>query len=252
MEVHHHAHTPRKKWTHYFWEFLMLFLAVFCGFLAENQREHFIEHQREKTYMKNMLEDLRVDSIQLSFLFNFFDTTLKRKNINKTKLKPPVRDENIEVFYKEVFAINDFVGFHFNNRTIRQLESSGNFRLLRNKEVIDSIMVYNSRMEAALIRSYNVLWDHRLKLMDLGNKLVDKSYQSYFDYNILGFDSAGLAKSNLKPLYLISDDPQIQFSFYNSWIDYVEHSKDLFTWISNICTQNKDLAATIKKAYHLK
>ena len=21
MEVHAHAHTPRKKWTHYFWEF---------------------------------------------------------------------------------------------------------------------------------------------------------------------------------------------------------------------------------------
>jgi hypothetical protein len=36
MEVHHHAHTARKKWTHYFWEFLMLFVAVFCGFLAEN------------------------------------------------------------------------------------------------------------------------------------------------------------------------------------------------------------------------
>jgi len=39
MEVHRHAHTDRKKWTHYLWEFLMLFLAVFCGFLAENQRE---------------------------------------------------------------------------------------------------------------------------------------------------------------------------------------------------------------------
>ena len=44
MEVHHHTHlasgkthTARKKWTHYFWEFLMLFLAVFCGFLAELQ-----------------------------------------------------------------------------------------------------------------------------------------------------------------------------------------------------------------------
>ena len=36
MEVHSHTHSPRKKWTHYFWEFLMLFLAVFCGFLAEN------------------------------------------------------------------------------------------------------------------------------------------------------------------------------------------------------------------------
>ncbi len=60
MEVHHHSHTPdshreRKKWTHYFWEFLMLFLAVFCGFLAENQREHMVEHKREKQYMQSML-----------------------------------------------------------------------------------------------------------------------------------------------------------------------------------------------------
>ena len=39
MEVHHHAHTPRKKWTHYFWEFFMLFLAVNCGFFVENQRD---------------------------------------------------------------------------------------------------------------------------------------------------------------------------------------------------------------------
>ena len=28
MEIHAHTHTPRKKWTHYFWEFFMLFLAV--------------------------------------------------------------------------------------------------------------------------------------------------------------------------------------------------------------------------------
>jgi len=40
MEVHAHTHIPtsrEKKWTHYFWEFLMLFLAVFCGFLAETK-----------------------------------------------------------------------------------------------------------------------------------------------------------------------------------------------------------------------
>jgi hypothetical protein len=43
MEVHAHTHTPRKKWTHYFWEFFMLFLAVTLGFLVENWREHFVE-----------------------------------------------------------------------------------------------------------------------------------------------------------------------------------------------------------------
>jgi hypothetical protein len=61
MEVHAHTHTERKKWTHYFWEFLMLFLAVFCGFLAENQREHMIEHQREKQYIGSFYEDLTAD-----------------------------------------------------------------------------------------------------------------------------------------------------------------------------------------------
>ena len=34
MEVHHHAHHQHEKktWKSYFWEFFMLFLAVFCGF----------------------------------------------------------------------------------------------------------------------------------------------------------------------------------------------------------------------------
>src|SRR5678815_1409419 len=70
MEVHAHAHTAdpdshrgRKKWTHYFWEFLMLFLAVFSGFLAENQREHYVEHQREKQYAKELYAEFYSDSI---------------------------------------------------------------------------------------------------------------------------------------------------------------------------------------------
>ena len=61
MEVHAHTHTPRKRWTHYLWEFLMLFLAVFCGFLAENQREHMVEHQREKQYAISLAYDIKAD-----------------------------------------------------------------------------------------------------------------------------------------------------------------------------------------------
>jgi hypothetical protein len=66
MEVHAHAHTERKKWTHYLWEFLMLFLAVFCGFLAENQREHFVEHQREKQYARELYDEFFADSIAVA------------------------------------------------------------------------------------------------------------------------------------------------------------------------------------------
>ena len=73
MEVHHHSHTVpmaigRKKWTHYFWEFLMLFLAVTLGFFVENQREHFVEHRREKQYVRSFLGDLKSDLVQLDSL----------------------------------------------------------------------------------------------------------------------------------------------------------------------------------------
>jgi hypothetical protein len=62
MEIHAHSHTERKRWTHYFWEFFMLFLAVTLGFFVENQREHFVEHKKEKEYMRSVMEGLRLDT----------------------------------------------------------------------------------------------------------------------------------------------------------------------------------------------
>src|SRR6476620_11729667 len=63
MESHaHHIHkAPGQGWKHYFFEFLMLFLAVFAGFLAENWREHIVERKREKEYIRSMIEDLKTD-----------------------------------------------------------------------------------------------------------------------------------------------------------------------------------------------
>jgi hypothetical protein len=70
MEVHHHAHTARKKWTHYFWEFLMLFLAVFCGFLAEYQLEHKIERDRARQFLESMLIDVNTNIKNLDSLYS--------------------------------------------------------------------------------------------------------------------------------------------------------------------------------------
>ena len=52
IDVKHTLHPPETKnsWKSYAWEFLMLFLAVFCGFLAQN----FLEHRLEKERATNM------------------------------------------------------------------------------------------------------------------------------------------------------------------------------------------------------
>src|SRR4029078_6885202 len=78
MEVHHHAHTARKKWTHYFWEFLMLFLAVFCGFLAEYALEHKIEKDREKQFIRSLVNDVKADITQLNSIIEKRDEKMQR------------------------------------------------------------------------------------------------------------------------------------------------------------------------------
>jgi hypothetical protein len=66
MEVHHHSHTERKSRSDYLWEFLMLFLAVFCGFFSRKSREHFVEHQREKVYINQFLMILPMTQLLFS------------------------------------------------------------------------------------------------------------------------------------------------------------------------------------------
>lgn len=46
----------------------MLFLAVFCGFLAENIREKSVERHREKEYMVSLYQDLKTDTLNMGNL----------------------------------------------------------------------------------------------------------------------------------------------------------------------------------------
>jgi hypothetical protein len=78
------SHAPGKTWTHYLWEFIMLFLAIFCGFLAENLREHKVEKERGRQYVKSFIEDLRTDTTNINLQVEELesqDSTLKNLNI---------------------------------------------------------------------------------------------------------------------------------------------------------------------------
>jgi hypothetical protein len=144
MEVHAHSHTARKKWTHYFWEFLMLFLAVFCGFLAENQREHMVEHQREKTYIKSLITDLKGDTALIRSVISFCITKFHGMDTLAQLLNKDIlsSDEEKELYYlNDEYAASIYI-MVFNERTIKQLLNSGNLRLVRKQGTSDSIINY--------------------------------------------------------------------------------------------------------------
>ena len=148
MEVHHHAHTSRKKWTHYFWEFLMLFLAVFCGFLAEYQLEHYIERQRAKDFARSLHRDLVADTA-------VFNLNIERLKICTKKIDSLVNLlSNTEEAHKKVSSIYSLSVYAFitpistpTESTLQQLLNSGSLRYLKNNLLVDSIKIYNSTIQ---------------------------------------------------------------------------------------------------------
>ena len=143
MEVHAHTHTARNKWTHYFWEFLMLFLAVFCGFLAEYQLEHKIERDKEKVYVQNLLEDLMADTViyneytrNSKDLINSIDTLIQLLN-------SPERKKHIaKLAFTARMILPKYKALYTRDRTYEEMRSSGALRLIRNKQVAHSVSLY--------------------------------------------------------------------------------------------------------------
>ena len=149
MEVHHHAHTPRKKWTHYFWEFFMLFLAVTLGFFVENQREHYIEGQREKKYIQNLVHDLARDTVNYNLSISLRLQRERQAHQLITVLYSPDRDKYLSDLYyfaRQMPRMNTI--FYSTDATMNQLKNSGALRLIKKTEVADSIVAYNAAMEA--------------------------------------------------------------------------------------------------------
>jgi len=149
MEVHAHTHTPRKKWTHYFWEFFMLFLAVTLGFFVENQREHYIEGQREKKYIQNLVHDLARDTVNYNLSIALRLERERQAHQLITMLYSPERDKHLTDLYyfaRQMPRMNTI--FYSTDATMNQLKNSGALRLIKKTEVADSIVAYNATMEA--------------------------------------------------------------------------------------------------------
>jgi hypothetical protein len=151
MEVHHHTHAAhgKKNWKGYFWEFLMLFLAVFCGFLAEYQLEHKIEKDRSKQYIYSFYEDLITDSSHFNNLIIGF-----QKKLSVLQSMSPCYDSLLsDKLSKNCLSTiaqnsNVFPDMIYTDRTLMQLKNAGGLRLLKKADA-DSILLYDN-----LLRQY--------------------------------------------------------------------------------------------------
>jgi hypothetical protein len=262
MEVHHHAHTGhgKKTWKEYFWEFLMLFLAVFCGFLAEYQLEHKIERDRLKKFMYDMTKNLEYDrtriAINLATNYSLRSSLDSFRNEIQQNL---LGKANIKKLYYYAFTASGGGRVVFNKSTITQLRNSGQFRLVENDSLTNEIIDYYDRKVYAselycqyFTDSQNELETEKRNIFSTIGfesmlKITDSAYNNNLENNLENEFKNEIEKNNLK---LLTTD-KITLEKLHSLT--VSNQLALFRYIQflNYTNQSAEkLIAKIKLTYH--
>jgi len=247
MEVHTHAHTSRTKWTHYFWEFLMLFLAVFCGFFAEYQLEHKIEKDREKQFIRSLYYDIKADTASYNRLLNARISREKSQDSILIMLNTDNPSKHSRELYFHAFTAARTLSFRFvpNDGTMQQLKNSGAFRLIRTRAIADSIAKYD-----VMIRSV-------LRQGEVEEVLI-QDYRSVAPriFNALVFNQ--MLNTDLMPRRLTRENPAL-LSYEKRDLDLYNYklysmkalNKALMRDIKLLLKQAENLLHQLNERYHL-
>lgn len=241
MEVHYHPeehHKHSKRFKEYLKEGLMIFVAVFMGFIAENIRERISDHKKEKEYAASLVRDLQQDSIKLSEVFGYQKLLDKGKDslisvLSDSASSPDFNEKAYHLFFKYGTSL---AIFNSTDRTMSQLLSTGNLRLIENHEVADKIADY-----------YDTVKDAGTQLT-LNNVSANDCFQ--YAQNLFIFQY-GL-KPNTPHKKLITSNPDTLIKYINK-LTQMKISEQFY--VQNDLKQvNKSCMALIsllKKEYHI-
>jgi len=200
MEVHHHAHHHGKKnWKSYFWEFLMLFLAVTLGFFVENQREHYIENLRANEFSKSLIKDLQNDLVAIqkhkktaSMYIALADSSI---NLSQTKLEGRAAAQ-FSFYTRFMYWTGTII---WNRATFEQIKNSGSLRYFKNQQVLEKLMKYDGIINDIDMEAYN----HQVRgnmLVNQINQILDPAYhQKLSRYYLYSYDS--ISSETMESLY---------------------------------------------------
>ncbi len=258
MEVHHHAHDPaaphhKKNWKSYFWEFLMLFLAVFCGFLAEYKLEQTVERHREKEYAALLIQDLENDIISAN------------STIEQVQKVSASIDSISSFIYKGLsgntvagsFYYHSHIGAYsplmiWNDATLIQLTQSGNLRYFRNHKLVNKLSAYYSMQ--SYVRSLNTGDRERREVsLAIRSRILNNHYYKYYS-KVSPTDSLPIPDSlmaNMIPVQ--SSDKQLLNEYANSF----ENRRGIINLIltktyPNAIADARELIFLLKNEFHLK
>ena len=236
MEVHHHSHTPGKKWTHYLWEFLMLFLAVFCGFLTENLREHRVERQRGRQYIQSFYQDLKTDTGRFTMLIKSFEERRAAfKNIPECFNRLVNGDQPDTCLSDLFFHSKNFDDLIYTDGTLQQLKNAGGFRLLPKNDV-DSILSYDNLLRLYIKGETGGFQDRQNRIRDI-------------IYSLTNYKALSNSSSYSTPA-LYKKDMEMINKYFIMLTDYADGVNRLIGLLEEIKARSASLIDYFKRKYH--
>ena len=176
MEVHKHPHhvTHTKKWFEYLLEFIMLFLAVYLGFVAENIRENHLNKEKEIEYMHSMIEDLKYDIARVTNNLSMNVMNCDGIDSLRFELRNAIGGKinaNRIYFYYMAYGRNIHRAVT-NTSAISQLKSSGSLRLIKNDSLLNDIMDYYERTVINIDNGLNIALTKRDDMQKTANRCL--------------------------------------------------------------------------------
>jgi hypothetical protein len=237
MEVHAHTHTARKKWTHYIWEFLMLFLAVFCGFLAEYQLEHKIEKDRGNQYILSFFQDLKYDTSHLTTVMNSYkekeqNLSVISKCYDSVLVNLPCKDCLNKLFK----GSRGFFELRTSDRTMQQLKNAGGLRLLSSADA-DSIIAYDNLLRGYKVDETTTFQETQTTLRSISDEL---------------FNYAVVKDGEFTDGYIfITSDKLIINKFFNTLNRYVKYSALYVKKLERLKSEAVNIMNYFNRKYHI-
>jgi len=247
MEVQKHPHHPthKKKWGEYFLEFLMLFLAVFLGFLAENLREHQLEKEKAKQYILSFCEDLKNDTFRIKTLIKYDEDKIAALmgmySCYDTVLKNPEATGCMGELVKYSRSNRSLV---LAERTIRQLANAGGYRLL-NKEDADSIIAYENAYKAYLDFQSTVFQTSQDNVRNTLNRMANFKVIAPLQLTTATFAGDTIGGKLIGPLFFKAD-PGLINQWFNELALYLRTNNGQ----RNIMMQLNEKAVGLLRFYH--
>lgn len=148
MEVHHHPdlHHEKKPWKEYLLEGLMIFLAVFMGFIAENVRESIDNNEHARQLTSQLVRDLRADTMQLTYVESQERQILKANDSLFNLLQQPLAKADIKKIQKLIIDSHSMWPFQPSLGAINAIKNEMHLKQFANPEMIGYIANYEGHI----------------------------------------------------------------------------------------------------------